>query len=394
MRCRGKNTIQAVLFCLIPVAFFVSGCMKNKTTVSSDMSSKETVSEIYSSGIPDSEENYFLEEISEAEKNRIPKDSEVYIFFTDVIRLANEEFERQTELTNPNYSYHFLFTKPVDGRQGVAWARGDYYISGNQTISHYDRNWDLVATCVKPFQDIEERVNHISDIDIYQGEIYAGVEYFQYGGYAYNFMIAVYDAETFQLKRTYPIARYSGLREISGITVDYDTSSIWVSSWVNERTGQFVYRYDLKTGDYIERKHFTNPVPYIQGVSYHDGHLYFAADDGDAAIGEPDHLYSCTVDLSLMEFTLVEERTFDYVMYQGEMEGLDFDPQHNRLLLCYNRGVLIPDGYLFELEPETDKKGNIIPWTEESYYEAQEKARGKYKENYHGVFAYELNPLE
>ena len=343
---------------------------------------------------PESEYNYFQEEMSEAEKNEIPDDSVFYTVFTETIRLAEEEQDRQRAMVSPTYSYRYLFTKPVDGRQGIAWARGEYYISGNQTISHYDRDWHLVESCVKPFKDIEERVNHISDIDIFQGEIYAGVEYFHNSGYANNFMIAVYDADTFELKRTYPIARYSGLREISGVTVDYDTNSIWVSSWVNERTGQFIYRYDLKTGEYIERKHFTNPVRYIQGVSYLKGRLYFSADDGDAAIGEPDHLYSCVVDLSQKEFTLVEERTFNYAMYQGEMEGLDFDPQFDRLLLCYNKGVLIPEGYLFELEPLTDEDGNIIPWSEETYYEAQQKAREKYTPNYHGVFIYELQALD
>ena len=72
-----------------------------------------------------------------------------------------------------------------------------------------------------------------------------------------------------------------------------------------------------------------------------------------------------------------------------------FDPQFDRLLLCYNGpGVLIPEGYLFELEPLTDEDGNIIPWSEETYYEAQQKAREKYTPNYHGVFIYELQALD
>lgn len=377
-RKTGKLYIGFLLAVFLFVSVFLSGCFGTKRDSAGDES--------------DSEYNYLQEAISEADSIREAEASFEDLFIPGIDRMVSEaELSVQNIAVLPIYRYKYLTTKPVDGRQGIAWARGDYYISGNQTISHYDRNWDLVATCVKPFKDIDVKVNHISDIDIYQGEIYAGVELFK-TTYALNFMIAVYDAETFELKRTYPIARGSGLREISGITVDYDTKSIWVSSWVNERTGEFVYRYDLETGDYIERKHIKNHVPYIQGVAYYNGSLYFSADDGDAALGEPDHLYRCPVDLSLKEFTLVCEKKFDYVMYQGEIEGLDFDPQYNRLLLCYNRGVLIPEGYLFEVEPERDEDGNILPMTEEYYYEELEKIQKKYNSNYHGVFLYELEP--
>ncbi len=263
-------------------------------------------------------------------------------FPSDLYRITSEAEEIVEEIPLlPLYSYSFVDTKPVDGRQGIAWARGDYYISGNQFLTHYDWNWNVVNTCKTPFEEIEEDVNHISDIDIYRGELFAGVECFRYP-FAYNFMIAVYDASTFELKRTYPIAKGSGLREISGITVDPDTNSLWLSSWVNERTGEFVYRYDLETGEYLGRFHLNPPIRYAQGISYYKGSLFFTADDGDAEEFQPDHLYRCVVDLSKIEFDVVEECEFENILIQGEMEGLDFDPQHNRILISYNRGVLVP----------------------------------------------------
>ena len=290
-------------------------------------------------------------------------------FPSELIEVAAETEETMEEIELlPKFTYTYVSTHPFDGRQGIAWTRGEFYVSGNQSLYHYDYNWNLVQSCLSPFSDIEENVNHISDIDIYRDELFAGVERF-HGGYAENFMIAIYDLKSFQLKRTYPIEKKSGLREISGITVDKDTSSIWVCSWVDERTGEFIYRYDLITGEYLGRYHMENPIAHIQGVSYFRGSLYFSADDGDAGSGKPDHLYRCPVDVSKAEFPVVMEREFSHVMVQGEMEGLDFDYKNNQLLICYNRGVLIPEGTIGLTNDE----------------------RRRYTRNYRGAFIYDLN---
>ena len=65
------------------------------------------------------------------------------------------------------------------------------------------------------------------------------------------------------------------------------------------------------------------------------------ADDGTADLGEPDHVYRCKVDPEKSAFTVVLERTLDDVTLQGEIEGLSFDKDNNRMLISYNRGVRI-----------------------------------------------------
>ena len=110
----------------------------------------------------------------------------------------------------------------VDGRQGVATENGRYWVSGSTTLSRYDENWNLVATNDAPFEEGYKReVNHIGDIDVYNNEVYCGVELFK-DGVASNIQIAVYDGDTLELKRTFNFEESSGQDECSGICVNAD----------------------------------------------------------------------------------------------------------------------------------------------------------------------------
>ena len=126
------------------------------------------------------------------------------------------------------YTYTLASSHEVDGRQGIAWENGLYYVSGSTTLSVYDADWNRIKTETEPFGAFDAEVNHIGDIDVYDGEIYAGVEYFM-DGEASNIQMAVYDAETLQLTRTYMFDPESGQTEVSGMTVDPDHGSMWMT---------------------------------------------------------------------------------------------------------------------------------------------------------------------
>ena len=111
--------------------------------------------------------------------------------------------EENTDRLLPNYTYELAEVSEVDGRQGIAWADGKYYVSGSTTLSRYDADWIPEAFTDEPFTEFGAEVNHIGDIDVYEGEIYAGVEWFMDGA-ASNIQIAVYDAETLEMTRTWP----------------------------------------------------------------------------------------------------------------------------------------------------------------------------------------------
>ena len=247
----------------------------------------------------------------------------------------------------PVHLYELKEVREVDGRQGIAYENGRYYVSGSTTLTVYDSEWKLIGSAEAPFSGFKDEVNHIGDIDVYNNEIYAGVEYFM-NGEAKNIQIAVYDAETLELKRSFPFNEESGQTECSGITVNPDNGTVWMCSW-EAASGNYLYKYKLEDGEYLGKVHI-HPVPqWIQGVAYYDGAYYVTSDDGDADYDEPDHIYKAVIADDATECTFVEERALDDVTKQGEIEGLTFDTDNNQMLVLYNRGARIilgmPSGF-------------------------------------------------
>ena len=107
---------------------------------------------------------------------------------------------------------------PVAGRQGIAIDSNYYYVSDTKVLYKYDKQGNLVMKNDQPFQN-PEIANHFGDIDIYNGEIYCGIEKFEYGR-GYNIAVSIYDAETLKWKRDLPWSPESGQVEVSGLAVD------------------------------------------------------------------------------------------------------------------------------------------------------------------------------
>ena len=252
----------------------------------------------------------------------------------------------------------------VKGRQGICTENGYYWVSGSGTLEKYDSSWNLIAENTNPFEGYTLEVNHIGDIDVYQNELYLGVEYFM-DGEGKNIQVAVYDGDTLKLKRVFPFRADTGQLECSGIAVDPDSRTVYMSSWIDGESSEYLYMYDLDSAEY-KGKLKMDPAPkWIQGVAYYDGSLYVTSDDGDAEEDAPDHMYRVDVSKDGKTGTVSLEKTFDDVTRQGEIEGLTFDKEHGQFLLLYNRGA------------------RIIAGMPKGYYEG-------YTEEIHEVFVYDI----
>lgn len=227
----------------------------------------------------------------------------------------------------------------VNGRQGICVEGDCCWVSGSTTLTKYDRDWNIVAENTDPFKGYALEVNHIGDIDVYRNELYLGVEYFM-DGEGKNIQVAVYDGDTLELKRVFPFRADTGQLECSGIAVDPDSGTVYMSSWIDDTSSNCLYMYDLETGDFKGKLEMDPAPKWLQGVAYYNGNLYVTADDGDADEDAPDHMYR--VDAETGAVTL--EKTFDDVTRQGEIEGLSFDVERGEFLLLYNRGARIVAG--------------------------------------------------
>ncbi len=240
----------------------------------------------------------------------------------------------------PRRSYELNSVHAVNGRQGICTDGEYYWVSGSTTLTKYDREWNVVLENRDPFKGYELEVNHIGDIDVYENELYLGVEYFM-DGVGRNIQVAVYDGDTLELKRVFPFKAETGQLECSGITVDYDSETVYMTSWIDNESSSYLYSYDLNTGEYKGRIHMQPYPQWLQGIAYYDGCLYVTCDDGVADDEGPDHMYRVSINENGISATVVLEKTFDDVIRQGEIEGLSFDKANSQFLLLYNRGARI-----------------------------------------------------
>ena len=240
----------------------------------------------------------------------------------------------------------------VEGRQGVAVDENRYYVSGSTALYVYDKDGELLLSNEEPFIHLEKEANHIGDISVYAGEIYAGIEHF-IDGRGTNIQVAVYDADTLQYRRSIDWNPDSGQVEVSAVAVDPANQAIWMTDWVD---GTYLYRYDLPTGTY-QGKMKLDPVPLAQqGIAAYGGFLYITADDGDAETDTPDQMWRVPADTSASTGAAVPVKVFTEFRRAGEIEGLDFDQATGELVVLNNRGKRIVLGMPQGLYPGYDRE--------------------------------------
>ena len=213
---------------------------------------------------------------------------------------------------------------PVEGRQGIAADSNYYYVSGSTVLYKYDKQGRLVARNGQPFEGLPLAANHIGDIDVWNGEIYAGIETFE-DGKGENIQIAVYDADDLTWKRSIDWEPASGQVEVCGLAVDRDRNMVWMADWVD---GRYLYGYDLATGKYVRKVH----------------------------LDEPDNLYIADLRDGKSYAAVLPFRMMSDFRRAGEIEGLTVDPATDELLVLSNRGSRIVLGMVRGFYPGYDSE--------------------------------------
>ncbi len=240
----------------------------------------------------------------------------------------------------------------VAGRQGIATDGSHYFVSGSKALYVYSAEGELLQANEEPFLDLAMPANHIGDIAIHDGELFAGIEWFD-DGQGHDIQIAVYDAASLTHLRSIDWNPDSGQVEVSAVTVDPDNGLIWMTDWVN---GRHVYRYDLKSGEYRGKLQL-RPVPYAQqGIAYRNGFLYITADDGDADLDEADSLWRVRAEATSASVFVTHELDLSAFHRTGEIEGVAWDENTDELLVLSNRGARIVNGMPSGFYPGYDRE--------------------------------------
>ena len=124
----------------------------------------------------------------------------------------------------------------VDGRQGVAVDGDRYYVSGSTALYIYDKGGELLLSNEEPFAKLEKEANHIGDISVHEGEVFAGVEKFL-DGRGSNIQVAVYDAYTLDYRRSIDWNPESGIRNPESGQVEVSAVADGKSGGIPQRSG-------------------------------------------------------------------------------------------------------------------------------------------------------------
>ena len=260
--------------------------------------------------------------------------------------------------SNPNASFEYTLESiiEVDGRQGVATDGKYYIVSDSKALYRYTLNGELLNKNITPFKKLSGEANHLGDITIYKDEIFAGVENF-INGRGENIQIVIYNIDDLKYKRSIPWNPSSGQVEVCGIAVDEKKHTIWLADWVN---GQYLYKYNLHSGEYSGRLKIVPTPVKIQGIMVYQDQIFLTADDGDADKDEHDNLYSITIPSYAQsegeETNLVSEKLLDEFTKAGEVEGLCLSPDVTKLSILMNRGSRIIQGVPQGFYPGYDRE--------------------------------------
>lgn len=248
--------------------------------------------------------------------------------------------------------YRLKKTIEVEGRQGIAVDEQFYYVSGSTGLYKYTKEGELVAKNEAPFDDFSKNVNHFGDIDVNEEGIITGVEHFD-AGEVKNIQIGVYDKEDLSFKKSIDFENMEQ-PEVAGITVDKDRNNAWMVDWTK---GNYIYKYDLDSEEYTGKIHLQPSPQWQQGAFFSDGSILITADDGDADLEEPDHIYKLQIiDSAHTSAEVSKFRTMHEFKRPGEIEGLSIDPTNHDLLILNNRGAIIEEGMPSGYYPGYDRE--------------------------------------
>jgi hypothetical protein len=188
--------------------------------------------------------------------------------------------ERWSEL--PSHDT-FTGTTALGRGQGVATDGTFWYFSGTYSVEKTDAQFNSLGSASIPIaQYLADGSNHIGDIDVYNGTLYAPLE----DGSAYQHpKVSLVDTATLTFGTKYSIPQSLQTKGVPWIAVDPARGFAYLAEW--DPTTQ-LNRFTLGTLAYVDSLPLTMPAGQtlgrIQGAKVFEGALYLSTDDAGKTI--------------------------------------------------------------------------------------------------------------
>lgn len=165
--------------------------------------------------------------------------------------------------------------------QGVAWDGAGYLFSWTLGLQRTDANLATTVnkTAAIPLDLLLAGSNHIGDIDVHAGTLYAPIE----DGNKYEKpRIVLFDAATLDPKGTrFDLPTSLLTKGVPWIAVDGAAASAYVAEWDPTPS---IFVFDLATFNHQRTIALSSVLGRIQGAKVLEGSLYAAADDAEKTV--------------------------------------------------------------------------------------------------------------
>jgi hypothetical protein len=181
----------------------------------------------------------------------------------------------------PGTNYHETFvSQNVNSHEGYATDGANHYTFDVQAIYKWAgrTNWLLIASNTAPFAGLEG-VDHFGDGDYFNGKLYVVAEFWGDCAHFAHQSILVFDAATLARLEAHSVSAQR--HEVSGLAVGPQGDQwgvLYVTSYCD---GSQIFKYDIRTFDYLGSIQLSRPLSYLQGVAWHDN-TFYAPEDGGA----------------------------------------------------------------------------------------------------------------
>lgn len=195
---------------------------------------------------------------------------------------ATDEFVKKDSEVAIKNSYDFMkfgVSPNIFSHQGIARDSTNFYTFDTNTIYKYDSDWKKQNTSNRVNQKVNIGTNHLGDGEEFGGELYVPIENYRNCRRNSNQNIAIFDSKTLSYSRHFDISHQRA--EVSSLTIDARAGQngvIYTSSFCD---GSKLWKYDLKSGQFLGTTKLPVNIPSIQGISYRDGNFYITEDRKD-----------------------------------------------------------------------------------------------------------------
>ncbi|MGA2555963.1 MAG: hypothetical protein ABSG04_06785 [Verrucomicrobiota bacterium] len=168
----------------------------------------------------------------------------------------------------------------VKSHQGYATDGTNHFTFDNQVIYKWqgDQKWTSMMSNNAPFAGLTG-LNHFGDGDYFEGKLYIVAELWASCANFTNQSILVFDAASLARLEVHNVAAQG--HEVAGLAIAPDDGPrgiIYVASYCD---GSRIFKYDLRTFEYLGPLPLSRPLSNLQGVAWHGGRFYAPEDGGD-----------------------------------------------------------------------------------------------------------------